>query len=292
MQMKKSIALFIVLFFIVVATVVIGFIYKNVQENIGYSKIYETISQNNILLKDIENFLKKYTKNIETKEDLNEIFIQSPLINSKDNRFLFSFNVTTFHDRLNLNLISDKKSKKYIEKFLLNLLNYYEIQDGDFFIALVEDSIDKDYEERVAESEIIYEDRNFKNYLINSFSRFYKIIDYYFKKTGDENIYKIPWKEYIYFDEDLNSLIDCNKISKDMAIFLELIKEDENYICEEILNNKKKKDFIKALKIREFSKNEPYMIIVDFRYKKEDIEEKFRLYFDIKSKEIKKIEKY
>jgi len=291
MQMKKSIALFIVLVFITISSVLIGIIYQKSQKSLSLSDIYQRISQNSIVLKEFENILKNNTKDINSSEDLDALFITSPLFSSKNGDFVFSFSIQPLSDKINLNLLKDEKKKEYIEEYIFRLCSDYEVKDIDFFIALLEDTIDMDNEERAANSEIVLENRNFKNGSIESFSHFYKILDYYFKYLHDSNIYKIDWKSFIYFDEDLKSIIDCDRLSLENAKYLGFLKGKDSFSCEELQKNKKYQKLFKVLNIKNFTPKESYLIEANFYYKKDNFEEDFKFRYNIFTKKITKIGK-
>ncbi|WP_187647800.1 hypothetical protein [Nitrosophilus labii] len=290
MTMKKSIALFIVLIFIAVASSLIAIVYKESQKALSFSKIYEKISQNSLLIRDFEYILKNSLKDINSSEDLDMLFVSSPLLSSKDGEFNFGFSLRPLSDKINLNFLKDKKKREYIKDYIYRVCSFYEVEDTEFFIALLEDTIDVDIEERVVGSEIVLENRRFKNGFIESFSHFYKILDYYFKMSQDSNIFKVNWKELIYFDKDLKSIIDCKRLSSQNARFLGLPVENESFDCEELKKDVKYKEILKVLNIKDYTKKEPYLIEASLYYKKDGFEENFRLRYNLFKQKVTQVE--
>jgi len=153
--MKKGIALLITLFFILASISIIGYIYASLQKSINNSNVFIKVAQNSLLIKEIESQLKSRLNNIENSKELHSIFLETPQI--IDKKFSFKIKIDTNLNKLNLNLINKKNSSNYVTNFLNKVLDEYEIVEKDYFIDLIKDSIDLDYEERSYSSEIYHE---------------------------------------------------------------------------------------------------------------------------------------
>jgi hypothetical protein len=148
---------------------------------------------------------------------------------------------------------------------------------------LILDTLDNDDIERVSNSEIRIKNRFFKNGRIYNFLHFKQILDYYFKYTDDDYIYKIPWKKLIWFGNK-KSIIDCNIINRDVAKFLGLIFES-NLECKTLNEISENKDILKKLSIIPFNKKISYLIDIEINYSKQ----KMDIYYDINKKRIENI---
>ena len=270
--MKKSIALFFTLIFILLAFVIVAKI-ENVYQKFFNDTFYKDISQNSILIKNITSIIDNFTKDINDST----LFYQNFLITSKD--FNLFVQTKPIFDKVNINEIN----KKEVQTFLDNILEYYQIQDPIFFKALLLDTIDKDKKERVEGSEIILTNQFFKQGKIYNYAHFKEILDYYVKKTEDKNIYSIPWRELIYFS-DKKSIIDCNILNKKVAKFLGLVFNDK-ISCEELESFDENKKIMQNLSIIPYNKKIDYLIKVIIHYSKQTI----TLIYNINKKRIEDI---
>ncbi|MEA1956667.1 MAG: hypothetical protein U9N02_09290 [Campylobacterota bacterium] len=130
---------------------------------------------------------------------------------------------------ININsLISDSLKNNITSDKFIDLLIDNKIKEPIFFLNLLQDTIDKDDQSR-NNSEIILEYPTFRNGKIHNSIHFKQIIDYYFSKTGDANIYDFKYEEIFNFT---SNSIDMNFISMDA---MELLFDDANhYILETI----------------------------------------------------------
>ncbi|MEA1916044.1 MAG: hypothetical protein U9N42_00785, partial [Campylobacterota bacterium] len=104
-------------------------------------------------------------------------------------------------------------------------LNRYRLKDPAFFMALIQDTIDKDDVGQFSdESEIILYNSTFKNGAIVNRAHLDEIINYYFLSTSDAAIYSIDFNSMFTFN---TTFIDLNFASKDVVDFI-FYDADEN----------------------------------------------------------------
>ena len=247
--MKRSIALLITLSFIIVVVLIVGKI-LNIYEKISNTGFEKSISQNSVLIKDIKKNLKDILKDINSSKDLKNIFVTLPV--SMDD-FRGVVTIRPLSDKLNLNLYKDKTKRKYIDIFLQNLFDYYNVADFYYFKNLLLDTFDSDNIERDSFTEIKNYDYTFNNGNIYSFNQFKKILIQYINYTNDKNILKIPWQKLIYFSDE-STIIDCENMNKKFLKFYG------------INNCKEKNDIANALDIISYEKNRSYLIEIDVNY--------------------------
>jgi hypothetical protein len=278
--LRKSIALFLTLVFITITLGIIGVII-NIYKEISKNNFEKVISQNSVLIMNIKSVLDNVVKDI-NGSDIKNIYGTFPVTN-KDGSFRLLVEIKPLLDKININEYLNKNKKKYIDTFLDNILEYYQIKDPVFFKSLILDTLDRDDVERVGDSEIRLEDKFFINGKILNYSHFKRILDYYVKYTEDKDIYKIPWEQLIWFG-DKDSIIDCDIINKNVAKFLGLVF-DEDLSCKELKRNEENKNILKKLSIIPFNKKISYLIDIEINYSKQ----KMDIYYDINKKRIENI---
>jgi hypothetical protein len=264
-------------------TIVLGIVAAiiNIYKNISKNYFEKDISQKSVLIMNIKSILDGFIKDI-NESDIKEIY-NTFFIKNKDGSFKVLIQIKPLLDKININEYLNKNKKKYIDMYLNNILEFYQIQDPVFFKALILDTLDNDFIERVGNSEIKLQNKFFKNGKIYNYSHFKQILDYYVKFTEDNNIYKIPWKKLIWFG-NVDNIIDCDILNKDVAKFLGLNFE-ENIGCKELKNKPENKDILKNLSIIPFNKSTPYLVDIKIKYFKENLE----IFYDINEKRIEYI---
>ncbi|WP_455756683.1 hypothetical protein [Sulfurimonas sp.] len=108
------------------------------------------------------------------------------------------------------------------DKFLI-LLSRYRLQNPTLFLHLLQDTIDKDIESRNGtESEIVIEYPTFRNLQVYNKTHLNIIVDYYFKETGDIEIYNIPFDDLFSYS---SGSMDLNFVSIEL---MKMIFDDAN----------------------------------------------------------------
>ena len=265
--MKKGIALFVTMMFLMIIITIISKIMGDYEKFITIDNRY--ISQNSILIKDSVESLNKLSQNIDNYNDLKKIFISFPI---SDDDFKVVYSITPIFSKIDIN-------HKNIGPFLDNLMQFYDIDDPILFKNLIKDTIDKDIEERGSETEIILKNRFFQNGKIYNYRHFKEIMDYYYKITGDKNIYKIPWQKYIYFSNGNNNIV-CEAMDLDLKKFLEL----EDIDCKDL--NRSENRILENFDIISFDKNSSFWVDINIKYKQQNID----ITYDIDKKKVIKIE--
>ena len=277
--MRKGIALLIALLFIAGALAIVGIVYEKSQKATSAFGIYEKISQNSLLLESFEDAISVHTKEINSSETLDILFSSSPMLSSEDGFFVYGFDIEPLSDKININILGDEKKRRYLETYINNICAYFDIKEPDFLLALIMDTIDKDSEERMADSEIAIHDRRFANGAIWSLRQFYKILSYYYRYTRDESVFLPDWSKFIYTDPDTDSIIDADRLSALNAYFLGLSDKDEEFDYEKA--KKEHLNILKALRIERFKKGSPYKIAGKVEYKLGIFDEKLSFRYDI-----------
>ena len=225
----------------------------------------KNISQNSILIKDISFILKNISDDINAS-DVKKLYQTFP-ISSSNGDFRAVIKIRPLLDKVDINAYKNKTKKKYIDMFLNNILEFYQIKDPVLFKSLILDTLDTDNIERVGGSEIKLQNPFFKNGRIYNFKHFKQILDYYVKMTDDKEIYNIPWKDLIWFGNG-EDIIDCNIINKKVARFLGLMFDEDNLNCKGLKNYEENKNILNKLDIIPFTKKASYPINIEINYSK------------------------
>ena len=280
--MRRSIALFLTLIFLTILLGIVGSIigiYKKISKN----SFEKDMSQNSILIKNIAFVLNNISKDI-NGSDVNKLY-QTFFISSSNGDFRVVIKVKPLLDKVDINTYKDKTKEKYIDMFLDNILEFYQIKDPVLFKSLIKDTLDTDNIERVEGSEIRLYNPFFKNGKIYNFKHFEEILDYYVKLTNDKEIYKIPWKDLIWFGNG-KSIIDCNIINKKVAKFLGLMFDEDNLNCKALESYEENKDILDKLDIIPFTRKNPYFIEITVNYNNQ----KLNILYNLVKKRIENIE--
>jgi len=253
-------------------------IYNKISQN----SFEKDISQNSMLIMNIKDILDNISNDI-NGSDIQKLYNTFP-VSSSDGNFRALIQIKPLFDKIDINEYADKNRKKYIDRFLDNILEFYQLKDPILFKSLIEDTIDNDDIERVGDSEIKLKNPFFKNGKIYSYKHFKQILDYYSKTAEDKTVYKIPWKKLVYFG-DGNEMIDCNIIKSQVAKFLGLMYDEENLNCKSLQNDDENKDILKKLSIIPFNKKISYLVDIKINYNNENL----NILYDINKKRIKDI---
>ena len=280
--MKKSVVLFITLSFLLVMMALLGAIFT-IYHN--YSKTNESVyNQTTILIKDIVKSLQSLDINSSDKVD--NILMTIPF-SSNDGDYRGMMDIKPMFNKINLNeYLNNKKENKTIDIFLNNILEKYEVADPIFFKALLLDSLDLDKEERQGYSEIILSDENFKNGALR-FKSFNKILKYYAQKRDDKNIFKIPWKKYIFFS-DQNTPLICDFVDSNLT---KLLGVEDDDLCDAIKNRELSKK-LKNLDIIPFNNKRSFWIKIDTNFTLTNSSNNFVLIYDLTKKKVISIESH
>lgn len=284
--MRKSVALFLAITFLLLILVLMASIlgiYTSYQK-----KSPHDIAQNSLLIRSVTKILHRTVKDINDSDTLQALFGTYPLSSSVGN-FVATVTLQPLSNKININAYALKGIDPYIDLFLTNLLQYYGIQDPQFFKDLLRDTLDEDLNEREGESEIRLYDPNFANGKIYSWRHMYKILDYYARKRDDTTIFKVPWKELIYLGPlHEESIIDCNMLSQNIVQFLSL-KHNASIDCKNLRKFPENRALMQALHIEPYEKGKSFWIEVGIIYRHNTQEENISLKYNLKTIKVQEI---
>ncbi|MDD4504945.1 MAG: hypothetical protein PHE60_01055 [Sulfurospirillaceae bacterium] len=214
--MKKGVALLITILILAIFSVLVLKSFSISTQVVNQNNEIRLLSQSNRLLEDSKKIVKNTLKDINSTEAYAILFSEPFVIANKN--FTLTFTFSPVENGLNINSLL-QNSKRNEESILVfeTILSTYNVQNIQFFVDLILDTIDEDVDERSYGSEIILKDTFFTNSKIYSQKHFDKIIDYYAQVKDAKNIYKVDWGKYIRFDEDA---IDVNFASIELLKIL------------------------------------------------------------------------
>ena len=280
--MKKGIALLITIGFLLILMSLIGYMLTISQNNFDKIEKIKLRNQSTIIFSDVKKILDSYAKEVKDSEDLDLFLAGLPPFYNDKSRFSLYVQIKPLSNKININSILIKnKTDKNIESFIKNICETYNILDPSFLVALILDTIDTDVVSRQALSEISQEDIKFSNSKIINMKHFEKIVDYYIKITQDSNIKNVPWSRLIYFGKIEKSILDCDRLSKELINVLRL-QVDEFAGCES-LEDKYSKKIAKNYELKSYSKKDSYFVKVEVQYSVEDEENSVIFDYDMKT---------
>jgi len=276
--MKKSIALFSVLLFMIILFGILNMIFLIYQNSLK-DNFANIINQNSELISNVKNILKKI--DINSTNELKTILTTFPF-SSKDGYFRGIVKINLLSNRINLNeYLKNNKINPSIDYILDKIFEKYEIADPVFLKSLILDTLDKDISERNADSEIKLFDKTFPNGYLNK-KILNKLLKYYVNKTGDKNVYKIPWDKFFIFLNG-HTPIYCEFMNKKMFNLLEISTN-----CKKIGEN----NLSKSLDIISFDNNNKKTLIIDLNilYVLNNQNENLNIIYDLYKKKVISIE--
>ncbi len=283
MKIKKGIALLITVVMLAALSILVLKSYNISGKFIKDNDTIRVLAQSNRLFLDSKKIFKANFKDLNDTQAFQYLFSKPFVIPSNVFKITFIFNPVD--NRVNINkILHNSKINKEIYSLLENILISYNVEDSDFFLKIVLDTIDKDNDERVYGSEIAKQNRFFSNGEIYSKEEWMQIIDYYAQNRDDKNIYKIPWSKYIGFK---GNSIDINFASLQLIKFLlpnqtvdQSFKDKYYNSFKDLSVDKKRENILKKIgvvfdtsrvlaKIRynNFNKNIDISYIYDIKYK-------------------------
>ena len=194
------------------------------------------LHQNNILISNINNLLNEKANLVTSKEILDILLGQKIDFQDEKSGIKMSVSMKSNGGKININnllikTIQDHKTitkyNQYIYDIIAQLLYDENVQDTEYFISLLADSIDSDLDERASYSEIANEDLRFENGAIFSKAHLSAIKDYYIKQNEDTSILKVNLTKYFKFNDgqlDINH-IDINLIAKITNLSVEDVQD-------------------------------------------------------------------
>ena len=274
--MKKGVALFFTFIFIIIIFAIANEVFR-VYKNYSTKNYAQIINQNSIFISNITNILKRM--DINSSDDLKNV-LTSFLLFSKEGDFRGLVKISIESNKISLNnYLKNNKINKNIDNFLDLLFEKYEIADPFLLKSIILDTLDMDNKERLGYSEIKLENNYFPNGDINK-DILKKIIDHYYKKSEDKNVYKIPWDKLFTF---FKTPAYCEFLNKEILNILGFEKS-----CEETMENNKKT--LEKLNIISFNRIKPLIVKIDINYVLNKNEENLKIFYDINKKKVIRIE--
>ena len=217
--MKKSMkrggfALLLTLFFIIAITAAVGLSLKYLNEAQNEVTSGSFLVQNSAILEDILQFLKK-SKDISNIKDASSLGIfldMTAILPLEVEDLAIKIEISSKMGHYNINGIA--KNKAVQEIFNQYLVNIYNVQDADYFMALLIDSVTVPNQQYL--TDIFVDNPSLPRKYITNKRHFDKIQEYYLKTRHDSSILYVPWDELLRFDETNSTALDINYISKDL----------------------------------------------------------------------------
>ncbi len=293
--MKKGVVMIMALSLIMVLTLAI---LKSTTTTENYlNRMSDTVfnAQFNRTFLDMTGIIKDATSQIKDA-DAFSFLVQMPLVISDDKTSLQGvMTLSSAGGKFNINNLIDGDKNQTINQSLYDLfssiLSSYNVSDSVLLMSMLLDVIDKDQEQRAFGSELAYmENTKLSDGGIPNKVALRLILDAYVKQAHDDNVYKIPWQDFVTFS---GKKIDYNYINSKIKAILEqdygisvpydnsLIKKDEDLS----LDNEQKQIF-KNLNIIYYVPR----VACNFKFFYMDKEAEVDFVYDLEVKRISNIE--
>lgn len=259
--------------------------------NIDTINKYKEPISDSILISDIIGALNQQSILIKDSDDLDNIFIPLPIVQSSLDELSLNVVITPMFDKININnLLVGNKENPVIKRAIYNLAQKYELINVDFLYALILDTLDKDIEERAAFSEIKLIDKDFRNSLIFSKEHMQVIVEQYVKYTYEVNAYEIDWEEFFYFyKQNSKQMLDCDRMSDETAKLLGLNLGVQS-VCDAVSFDENK-EIVEAMNIRKFNKSLDYFIRCNIEIYRNKSSQLFEVIYNIKNAQALQVKK-
>ncbi len=182
--------------------------------------------QSNVFFNDFITILNDATNDVNDSDTL-DIFLMIPVAFASEHKDIaVDVSFVSEASKININrLVSDANSsdKRSIyepipmqaayESYLEHILSVYNISDKILLLAMIADTVDGDFDERVPGSEIALSDPLFSQGGLYNVEHMTQITKAYVRETQDFNANDIPWETLVGFR---NEAVDFNHINADV----------------------------------------------------------------------------
>lgn len=219
MKKRDGVVLFVTLMMILLLMSIVTVFLNQTKESKDKVTTMFAMNQTNAVMYNLLN----YIKTVELDEYAIYFASQFPIpLNLGRSNVLLR--LKSDQTKINLNgFIGASMTDNLIHDRFILLLLRYKLQEPEYFLDLLKDTVDEDIDSRNSTpSEIVLEHPIFKNLKIYNKIHLEQIIEYYYKETGDVSIYNVPFDDLFTFTQ---APIDLNFISLEL---MEIIFEDMN----------------------------------------------------------------
>ena len=195
---RPAVALMLTLFMLLAMSAALSITMELFQKSFKTYNANTFRVQSAVLMVDVVSIMKSLVKDIGDSPEAFDVLVQSSA------ELPFSFGnvdmIVRIHPKNSKFNINHYTREKHYEKIYSYLLEY-EILRPEYILDMIEDSLDEDSDEMQYGSERVLYDPFFIQGKIVDEVQFNKLIDAYVKETKDISIYKIPFHDWISFDD-------------------------------------------------------------------------------------------
>jgi len=296
--LKKSIVLLITLALIVAISSFIYVGFELLDQSSKNTQKKRALIQNTLFFTQLVEILKQKGSDINSSQGMETLILLPIELKSKEVKIYVEFDSAA--KGINPNNFLKKMEKKSVidPNYVLlfdRILQTYNVQNKDLFIAMIEDTLDKDLDERLPGSELALYNKRFAQGSIENKKKFQLLIDSYIQMTEDGNIKKVPWDELLSF---YAKQVDINYISPKLLRFIlpyldeEAIRKltsERDRVYEKIDDMRLAKEDLDELKKYDVSSFVP-VVFGELEMKLSDRTAFVRFVYDIKQKKVLDIE--
>lgn len=296
--MRKSIVLLITLALIVAISSLIYVGFEILEQGSKETEKKRTLIQSTLFFSRLIEILKQREGDINSSEGMETLILLPIELKNEEVEIRVEFDSAAKGINPN-NFLKKEANKSVIDpNYVLlfdRILQTYNVQNKDLFIAMIEDTLDKDLDERIPGSELALYDKRFAQGSIENERKFQILVDSYVRMTEDGNIKKVPWDDLLSF---YAKRIDINYISPKLLRFIlpyldeEAIRKltnERDRLYEKIEDMHLAKEDRDELKKYDVSSFVP-VIFGELKMELGDRKGRVRFVYDIKQKKVLNIE--
>jgi len=169
--------------------------------------------QRDLLLANVIQILQRKRKELNSSQGL-EMLVELPLeLEAEGIAVELTFDSAAKGINPNNFVMKDDRNRTIINPdFVLlfdRILQTYDVENKELFIAMIEDTLDPDLNERIPGSELALSNRRFAQGAIEGRAKFHMLIQRYIELTQDPKILAVPWDKILSFHApkiDLNHI--------------------------------------------------------------------------------------
>jgi len=296
--LRKSIVLLITLALIVAISSLIYVGFEILEQGSKETEKKRTLIQSTLFFSRLIEILKQREGDINSSEGMETLILLPIELKNEEVEIRVEFDSAAKGINPN-NFLKKEANKSVIDpNYVLlfdRILQTYNVQNKDLFIAMIEDTLDKDLDERIPGSELALYDKRFAQGSIENERKFQILVDSYVRMTEDGNIKKVPWDDLLSF---YAKRIDINYISPKLLRFIlpyldeEAIRKltnERDRLYEKIEDMHLAKEDRDELKKYDVSSFVP-VIFGELKMELGDRKGRVRFVYDIKQKKVLNIE--
>ncbi len=210
-KMRSGITLLITLSVIATMIALMGVMFKYLDVARTKAEVKASLIQSSLIKNDMLKILKKYV----TPGHMKELYDTPVAFGATTGEFSFALSCKPLANRLNIAwLSSHSKQNIFVEPIFESISEMANMRNSSDLLNAIRAELDSGAGIRFGEQGRIMEKKG-----IITFKKFQQLIDDYYYKNDDKNVYSVDWKSYFSFGHNIDRL-DGNFITPELLAVL------------------------------------------------------------------------